>query len=61
VPAAPPASPFENFRRDQGHGFRVVELETAVTAPARHIGGDKDHQLIDFSRRQMHSRYSSRC
>jgi len=47
------ANQFEDFRGDEGHSLRMIQLETARTAFARQLAGRKDQQFVDFSRREV--------
>ena len=40
--------------RDQGPGLGVVQLQAAVSPPARELGGEKEQQPIRLLRAQMH-------
>src|SRR5262249_17251299 len=46
--------PFQQFRTDHGHSFRVIELEATLTPPPCHLSGNKNEELVDLTRRQMH-------
>src|SRR4029450_1820982 len=46
--------PFQQFRTDQGHSFRVIELEAALAPPPCHLSSNKNEELVDLTRCQMH-------
>ena len=41
---------FQQFRSDQRHRFRIVELQPAALSLPREFTGGEDHQLFDFTR-----------
>src|SRR4029453_7692995 len=48
------AHPLEDFRRDEGHCLRIIELEAALLSPARYIGGGESQELFDLAWSQVH-------
>ena len=52
---APVARALDHEIGNQGHCFRVVELDAALEAPARHHRRHGDQKLVFFARRQIHA------
>ena len=52
-----PAVPdeFENLRRDEGHGFRMIQSHAAREALLRQHAGLVEGELVELVRRQMHA------
>jgi hypothetical protein len=46
----PSRAPFHHRGADQGHGFRVVELEATRLAPLGQQGGGEQMSSLSFSR-----------
>src|SRR5882757_186776 len=49
------ARAFQDEVADQRHRFRMVELDAAIEAAARHDRGHRNQQFVFFPRRQIHS------
>ena len=44
---------FQDFSRDQRHGFRIIQFHTTGLTLSRQLGGDKYHELFLLARGEM--------